>query len=251
MRLPRKDRFSELEPLLGRVLHPARYLDHEWGACEQQDGPFHVCMIYADTYEVGQPNLGIAILYNELNKQIATVRPGSDGLLFLPYLNGERCPHRNADISGVFWGLSYHTERKHMARAVMEGVTYALLDALRACQSSGVEINEMIALGGGANSREWLQMQADMLNVPLRTTVSHEQAVLGAAISAAVGCGAFSSYEDACDSIVRFKDERVLPRPAVHDVYEKYYAVYRDIYQSARPALERVTELGRQEEIQL
>lgn len=68
MRMVREDRFAEIEPLLGRVLHPARYLDHEWGACEDQDGPFHVCMIYADTYEVGQPNLGIAILYNELNQ---------------------------------------------------------------------------------------------------------------------------------------------------------------------------------------
>ena len=67
MRLPRQDRFAQIEPLLGKVLHPARYLDHEWGAQEAQDGPFHVCMIYADTYEVGQPNLGIAILYNELN----------------------------------------------------------------------------------------------------------------------------------------------------------------------------------------
>lgn len=68
MRMKREDRFSELEPLLGKVLHPGRYLGHEWGACEDQQGPFHVCMIYADTYEVGQPNLGIAILYNELNK---------------------------------------------------------------------------------------------------------------------------------------------------------------------------------------
>ena len=68
MRLAREDRFDELEPLLGKVTHPARYLDHEWGAMEDQPGPFHVCMIYADTYEVGQPNLGIAILYNELNR---------------------------------------------------------------------------------------------------------------------------------------------------------------------------------------
>ena len=68
MRLAREDRFAELEPFLPQVLHPARYLNHEWGACETQEGPFHVCMIYADTYEVGQPNLGIAILYNELNK---------------------------------------------------------------------------------------------------------------------------------------------------------------------------------------
>ncbi len=68
MRMKREDRFSELEPLLGKVEHPGRYLGHEWGACDDQQGPFHVCMIYADTYEVGQPNLGIAILYNELNK---------------------------------------------------------------------------------------------------------------------------------------------------------------------------------------
>ena len=68
MRLPREDRFYQIEPLLGKVAHPARYLNHEWGAIEDQPGPFHVCMIYADTYEVGQPNLGIAILYNELNK---------------------------------------------------------------------------------------------------------------------------------------------------------------------------------------
>lgn len=68
MRLPREDRFFELEPLLAHVEHPARYLDHEWGAVEDQDGPFHVCMMYADVYEVGQPNLGIAILYNELNR---------------------------------------------------------------------------------------------------------------------------------------------------------------------------------------
>ncbi|MBR2682584.1 MAG: B12-binding domain-containing radical SAM protein, partial [Atopobiaceae bacterium] len=67
MRLPREDRYAELEPLLAKVLHPARYLDHEWGAIEDQEGPFHVCMVYADLYEVGQPNLGIAILYNELN----------------------------------------------------------------------------------------------------------------------------------------------------------------------------------------
>lgn len=68
MRMQREDRFHEMEPLLGKVEHPARYLDHEWGSTARQDGPFHVCMVYADTYEVGQPNLGIAILYNELNR---------------------------------------------------------------------------------------------------------------------------------------------------------------------------------------
>ena len=68
MRLSREDRFSELEPLLGLVEKPGRYLDHEWGACEDQAGPFHACLIYPDVYEVGQANLGLAILYNALNK---------------------------------------------------------------------------------------------------------------------------------------------------------------------------------------
>lgn len=67
MRAERRDCFHLIEPLLPLVEKPARYLDHEWGACEEQDGPFHVCMVYADVYEIGQPNLGIAILYNELN----------------------------------------------------------------------------------------------------------------------------------------------------------------------------------------
>ena len=69
MRLPREDWYDRLEPLLARVEKPSRYLDHEWGAVEDQDGPFHVCMMYPDVYEVGQPNMGIAILYNTLNAQ--------------------------------------------------------------------------------------------------------------------------------------------------------------------------------------
>ena len=69
MRQPRENLFRLLEPLLPHVEHPSRYLDHEWGACEEQDGPFHLCMVYADAYEVGQPNMGLAILYNAINAQ--------------------------------------------------------------------------------------------------------------------------------------------------------------------------------------
>ena len=69
MRARRENLFHLIEPLLAHVEHPARYLDHEWGACEEQDGPFHLCMVYADVYEVGQPNLGVAILYNQVNAQ--------------------------------------------------------------------------------------------------------------------------------------------------------------------------------------
>ena len=69
MRVPRENLFHLIEPLLAHVEHPARYLDHEWGSVQEQDGPFHLCMVYADVYEVGQPNLGVAILYNAVNDQ--------------------------------------------------------------------------------------------------------------------------------------------------------------------------------------
>ncbi len=188
--------------------------------------------------------------YNALNAQIASVRPGADGLIFLPYLNGERCPHRNADISGVFLGMSYHTDRARMARAVMEGVTFSLMDCLQACRQSGCSVNDgMVALGGGTNSRVWLQMQADVYNMPLRITVSREQAVLGAAICAAVGCGAISDMAQACAAFVRYSDEVIYPDPRTHEIYLKYYQAYRDTFAEAKGVLERTTLLGRREDI--
>ena len=187
--------------------------------------------------------------YASVNEQVAQVRPGSDGLIFLPYLNGERCPHRNADISAVFFGMTYHTDRARMARAVMEGITFSLMDCLQACRSSGCKVDHLVALGGGANSREWLQMQADIFGVPLRITVSREQAVLGAAIVAAVGCGAFSSVDQACAKFVRYKDEWIRPDERTHAIYQTYYQAYREIYAQSRNALEHVTLLGRREDL--
>ena len=87
MRAARENLFHLIEPLLAHVEHPARYLDHEWGACERQDGPFHLCMVYADVYEVGQPNLGVAILYNQVNAQ--------------PDMSCERCYLPWKDMAGL------------------------------------------------------------------------------------------------------------------------------------------------------
>lgn len=183
--------------------------------------------------------------YDALNREIADVPPGSEGLVFLPYLNGERCPHRSAELSGVFWGMTYHTQRRHMARAVMEGVAYSLLDCLNACVDSGARVERMTALGGAVNSPAWLQIQADVYNLPLRTTASREQAVLGAAIAAAVGCSAFSGFGEACGRMVRYSEEAVMPSPRRHDVYMRYYDLYRRIYRKAVTELEEVTRLGR------
>jgi len=182
--------------------------------------------------------------YSVIDNQIKSINPGCDGLLFLPYLSGERCLHLNPDISGVFWGLSYLTDRARMGRAVMEGIALSLYNSLLACESMGVPSNSLIANGGGANSRIWLQIQADIYGRPLSITESREQAVLGAAITAGVGCGAFSSFQEGCGCSVQYKDT-IEPDPANHKRYLEYFEIFNNVYKLARPALEAVTLLGR------
>jgi xylulokinase len=182
--------------------------------------------------------------YSVIDKQAADVPPGCDGLLFLPYLSGERCPLLNTGISGVFWGLSYLTNRARMARAVMEGIAFSLYDCLLACESTGIFPEQMIALGGGANSKLWLQIQADIYGKPLIITTNPEQAALGAAITAGVGLGVFHSFKEGCDCSVHYGDT-IEPNFSAHNVYLEYFNIYKNIYKLAQPALEMVTMLGR------
>lgn len=183
--------------------------------------------------------------YEAMNQEVAQVRPGCDGLIFLPYLSGERCPRMNADISGVFWGLSFLTDKARMTRAVMEGVAFALYSCLEACQKAGTDFDSMTAIGGGSRSGPWLQMQADIFNKKLRTTRHQEQAVFGAAIAAAVGTGAFADIPSACKEMVRYKDAVIEPRADIHALYEEYYLLYKEIYERGKDTLEAVTRLGR------
>lgn len=183
--------------------------------------------------------------YGEMDRAIAQVRPGCDGLLFLPYLNGERCPYRNPDISGMFVGLSYLTDPARMARAVMEGVTFSLLDCLNACRATGYAPQQLIILGGGAASLEWLQIQADIYGLPVVTPQAAEQAVLGAAICAAVGAGAFPDVAHACAAMVPALTAPIVPNPQAQKLYEQYYRLYRQMYAVSRETLEQLTQLGR------
>jgi xylulokinase len=182
--------------------------------------------------------------YGAIDEQVENIPGGCDGLLFLPYLSGERCPLLNAGIGGVFWGLSYLTNRARMARAVMEGIAFSLYDCLLACESTGISPKKMIALGGGANSRVWLQIQADIYGKPLVVTMNPEQAALGAAITAGVGSGAFRSFEEGCGCFVHYGNT-IEPNFSAHSTYLEYFDVYKNIYKLARPALEAATILGR------
>lgn len=169
--------------------------------------------------------------FDNLNQMAEAVRPGSDGVIFLPYLSGTRCPDNDPVSKGIYLGLSLEHGREHLVRSTMEGVVYSLrsnLDLLK--ELTGKDPEYMIASGGGARGKLFLQMQADIFEKTLRITESAEQACLGAAITAAIGTGYYQSFEEACEKAVRLKDEVIEPIPENSRIYQGYYEVYREIY---------------------
>ena len=158
---------------------------------------------------------------------------GSEGLLFLPYLNGEKTPINNADARGLFFGLSQRHDMGDICRSVMEGVTFAMHDTIMMCREFGIKVNEVRANGGGAKSQLWRQIQADVYKANIITTNIDEGPAAGAAIMAAVGAGEFSSIEEACDSILKVVS---VTEPIVENVkrYEESYYIYKELYSSLK-----------------
>ncbi len=172
---------------------------------------------------------GTSPSYDDLTAEAADAPPGADGLTFLPYLTGERTPHADSNARGVFVGIHAGHERGHMVRAVMEGVTFALRDSLELMRGLDADAEEAVAVGGGARSDFWRQMQADVLNVPVVTVGPSGGAPYGAAILAAVGAGAFTSVPEACQKWIKPLD-RLEPNPQTHEAYERAYERYRSLY---------------------
>ena len=152
--------------------------------------------------------------YDELTAEADSVPPGADRLTFLPYLTGERTPHADSNARGAFVGMHTGHHRGHLVRAVMEGVVFALRDSLELMRDLGVDATEAVAVGGGARSAFWRQMQADVLGVPVVTVGPSGGAPYGAAVLAAVGSGAFPSVRDACRTWIT-SHSRLEPRPEI------------------------------------
>jgi xylulokinase len=183
--------------------------------------------------------------YRQLDDEAAALPPGAGGLLFLPWLNGERTPYVNPDLSGAFLGLSLGTGNAHLARAVMEGVVFSLYQCFEICGELGLHTDELIASGGGARSRLWLQILADVFGLPLKTTILNEQACLGAAAAAFTGAGVFNSIDEACSCLVTYKPERHEPVQGSHQIYEAFYRQYRETYSHIGETLQSLSGLGR------
>lgn len=177
--------------------------------------------------------------YATLNGYVREVSVGSDGLVFLPHLGGERAPHMDFNASGLFFGMRHVHDKRHFCRAVMEGVSFALKDCARLMSENGVDSQEIIASGGGAKSPEWLQIQADILEKQIVVTASEEEASLGACLLAGVGTAVFGSAREACDRMVHFQPKRYEPNMKNVSVYREIYEIYRSLYPQLKDLMKR------------
>jgi xylulokinase len=166
--------------------------------------------------------------YDLLTEAAAEVSPGCEGLLFLPYLTGERTPYPDPNARGVFFGLTLRHRKAHLTRAVLEGVTYGLRDSLELMRALGLSIAQVRASGGGARSPLWRQILADVFDTEMVTVNVTEGAAYGAALLAGVGAGVYPSVADACASAIRVTG-RTEPGAAA-STYADYYPRYRALY---------------------
>jgi xylulokinase len=181
--------------------------------------------------------------YVLMTKQAERAPAGSDGLFFLPYLTGERCPHPDPAARGGWIGLTAHHTAAHLYRAVMEGITFGMRDALRIMQEMDIPIREVRASGGGARSEFWRQMQADIYGKPVVMTNASEGPAYGAALLAGVGIGAFAGVEEACRASIRVT-ARLAPRRKTSAFYDRAYAIYRKFYFDLRPRFADIAALA-------
>jgi xylulokinase len=167
--------------------------------------------------------------WGEINRHAASVPRGSLGLLFAPYLTGERNPHPDPFARGAFVGLTLRHSLAHLIRAVMEGVAFGMRDQLELLRSLGVNPSEAVISGGAANSEVWRQLMTDIMGIPLYTVNTTEGAAFGAAILASVGVGAWPDVPTACAQMVR-KVDIIHPDAVGAAEYERLYPAFRALY---------------------
>jgi xylulokinase len=167
--------------------------------------------------------------YELLVDLAAKAPPGSEGLLFLPYLTGERCPHPDPSARGGWIGLTARTTRGMLIRSLLEGVTFGMRDALEIMRGMDIPTSEIRASGGGARSDFWRHLQADIYKTPLVLTNAVEGPAYGVALLAGVGTGVWKSVEEACRASIK-KTTKITPNKKLSTQYDRSYAVYTKLY---------------------
>lgn len=169
--------------------------------------------------------------YEYINQKAAQIKPGSEGIIFLPYLYGERTPHRNPKARGVFFGLSAIHDQNHLMRAVFEGVTFGLKDSLELITGLGIKPEQIRITGGGAKSTLWRQILADVFNADVVTMQADEGPAFGAALIAAVGAEVFGNVGEAVAKTVAI-GESTHPDQESVDKYSQIYPLFSNLYRS-------------------
>jgi xylulokinase len=205
--------------------------------CHSVPGAWHlmgVMLSAAGSLRWYRDTLAPGMSYDELLAPAADIPAGSEGLLFLPYLTGERTPYPDPLARGAFVGLTVRHTKAHLTRSVLEGVAFGLRDSMELVKNAGLgEVRQVRISGGGARSPLWRKILANVLNTELVTVNTTEGAAYGAALLAGVGAGAWPTVEAACQAVIR-TGEAARPQPAEVEAYQPVYELYRSLY----PALQ-------------
>lgn len=175
--------------------------------------------------------------YYEMDLQAQAIAPGSEGLVFLPYMAGERSPIWDPKAKGVFYGMDFAKTRAHFIRAVMEGVAYSLRHNLETAEESGFSAGVLSTVGGAGNSPLWCQIKADITGKPIHLPDSGTATALGAAMLAGVGIGIYESFGQAIKETVKIR-KTYTPNPEHKVLYDQGYQTYLQLYRSLKPLMQ-------------
>ena len=192
---------------------------------------------FADYERERQKETGVSSL-DQLNEIARETPAGSEGVVFLPYMSGERSPVWNPYAKGVFYGLDFAKTKGHMVRACMEGVAFSLRHNLEVAEAAGAKAEILRAMGGSANSLLWTQIKADVTGKTIVVPASDTATTLGAALLAGVGVGFYKDYEEAVSMTVK-ETRRHKPDLSNKEIYDKTYCTYRNLYESLKNMMVR------------
>jgi len=192
---------------------------------------------FADYERMTAEETGAASLA-QLNVIAEQIPAGSDGLTFLPYMSGERSPIWDPNAKGVFYGVDFSKTKGHFVRAIMEGVAFSLRHNLEVAEAGDAPVDELMAVGGAANSLLWTQMKADITGKPVKVPASDIATTLGAAILAGVGVGIYSDCEEAAAKVIQITRTHQ-PDPANQAIYDRGYQIYLELYQQLKDVMKK------------
>ena len=183
------------------------------------------------------PGITSGDIFNRYNESIQDVPEGCKGLIFLPYLNGERTPYWDPNARGVFFGINLETEKSHFIKAIMEGVSFGLRNNIETVESLGIQINEVRAVGGGLKSKVWLDTLGKIIKKPVSTISGQDTANLGNILLCGKTIGMFTSYEESIQQMVT--TDQAVSYPQGTEIYEKQYPLFLELYQDLKPAFKK------------